>query len=52
MYLPAGMVCENYLGTMQVAEKKWRQKFGTQAFQNILEHIATVYDVGGAQNRD
>jgi len=47
-----GMVCENYLGTMQVAEKKWRQKFGTQAFQNILEHIATVYDVGGAQNRD
>ena len=31
---------------MLPAERKWRQKFGEQAFKNILEHIALIYDVG------
>jgi len=45
-----GMVCETYLGTMQESEQKWRRKYGSQAFQNILDHIAVVYDFGGLQS--
>lgn len=41
-----GMVCEGYFNSMLPAERKWRQKFGEQAFKNILEHIAMIYDVG------
>jgi len=44
-----GMVCETYLGTMQESELKWRRKYGSQAFRNILEHIAVIYDFGGLQ---
>ena len=46
------MVCEGYFNSMLPSERKWRLKYGEYAFQNILDHIASIYDVGGLPNQN